>query len=152
MIKQLLFAGTFLSVLLFSCTLSGEQEEQLNIQMGKYIEAHNNRTMLQLVGMTEPAIVRYYKQAGDSAFLEHFKDFYDGERTYFANPTYRETKTSGKLIQRKYWVEYYTETEEIDHELPVYALSDDGGNTWLFAREEDYRNDEIKGFKRRFTD
>jgi hypothetical protein len=151
MIKRFLFVGTFLSMLLFSCELSGEQEEQLNIQLAKYMEAHNNRTMLQLVGMTEPEIVRYYKQAGDSAFLEHFKDFYDDELTYLANPTYRETKSSGKLIQRKYWVEYYTNTKEIDHELPVYALSDDGGNTWLFAREEDYLNDEIK-FKRLFTD
>lgn len=151
MFKKVLFFGLLLSSLL-SCDLSGEQEEQLNIQLAKYVEAHNNRTMLQLVGMTEPEIVRYYKQKDDTTFLEHFKDLHEGQLTYLSNPTYRETKTSGKLMHRKYWLEYYTETVELDHELRIYAISDDGGDTWFFARENDYHNPEIKGFKRLFTD
>lgn len=148
---------TFLSILLLfavavSCTISGEQEEQLNIQLGKYIEAHNQHRLLQLIGLTHPDAVRFYKNQGDTLFIGHFKDLHESEKTYFTNAIYRETKSDGKLVQRKYWVEYYTNKEELNHRYNLFALSDDGGDSWLFLRNEDYFNKEIKGFRRLFTD
>lgn len=133
-----------------SCTISGEQEEQLNNQLGRYIEAHNNsdNQLLQLVGMTHPEIVRYYKNQGDSTFVFHFKDLKNGEKTFLQNPTYRDMVTEGKVIHRKYWVEYFTQTTEINHRYGLYAISRDGGNNWYFLREDEYYNSSIKGFKR----
>lgn len=136
--------------LLKACTLSGEQEERLNLQLGKYIRAHNKERLLELIGATEPHVVRFYKQQGDSVFIAHFKDYYEGEKTYFENNIYRETKTEGKLVQRLYHVAYFTNVKEIRHTYGLYALSRDGGDNWLFVREDDYKNPKITGFKRLF--
>ena len=150
MTKIRLFLFILTGLLAFSCTISGEQEEQLNKQLGQYIEAHNSsdKQLLQLVGMTHPAIVRYYKNQGDSTFVFHFKDLKNNEKTYLQNPTYRDMIAKGKEIHRKYWVEYFTETTEINHRYCLFAISRDGGNNWFFAREDEYYNTAISGFKR----
>ncbi|HLP53769.1 MAG TPA: hypothetical protein VK151_02025 [Fluviicola sp.] len=143
------FFPVFLVILVASCTISGEQEEQLNNQMGKYLNAHNNGQLLQLIGLTQPEVVRFYKNQGDSLFVRHFKDLKDGEKTYMVDPTYREMKAEGKLVQRKYWVQYYTNKAEINHRYNLYALSRDGGDNWFFLREDEYANSAIQ-FKRLF--
>lgn len=150
MLKRIIFIAIPLLLSVSSCTISGEQEEQLNVQLGNYMNAHNEQHLLELIGLTEPHVVRYYKNQGDSTFTVYFKDFHDGNQTYFENPTYRETKSEGKLIQRKYWVEYYTNIVEINHEYCIFALSDDGGDNWFFLKQDDYHNKDIKGFKRLF--
>lgn len=150
MLKRLFPGILILAAVLGSCTISGEQEERLNTQLGKYINAHNDQHLLELIGLSQPDVVRYYKNQGDSLFIQHFKDYHDGEKTYLEDPTYREMQAQGKLIQRKYWVAYYTNTVEINHRYCLFALSDDGGNNWLFLRESDYFNKDIKGFKRLF--
>ena len=140
-----------LSCLLFfvsACTLSGEQEERLNKQLGRYIAAHNDGRLLELIGLTHPAVVKHYKQQGDSLFIEHFREMPDSAKTYFEDPTYRDMKDKGKLIQRKYWVDYYTADAEISREYCIFALSDDGGDNWLFMRQEDYLDPGIKGVER----
>lgn len=150
MLKTKYFFPLLILILVASCTISGEQEEQLNNQLGKYTKAHNNGQLLQLIGLTQPEAVRFYKEQGDSLFIQHFKDLKDGEKTYLINPTYREMKAEGKLIQRKYWIEYYTNEAEINHRYSLYALSKDGGDNWFFLREDEYANPSIKGFKRLF--
>jgi hypothetical protein len=150
MFKRTLFPILLLISTLASCTISGEQEERLNTQLGKYIIAHNQHRLLELIGLTQPDVVRFYKNQGDTLFIAHFKDLRDGDKTYLENAIYRETKTSGKLIQRKYWVAYYTNEEELNHRYCLFALSDDGGDSWLFLRQDDYFNPDITGFKRLF--
>jgi hypothetical protein len=150
MFKRFFLPVTLFLTLLFSCTISGEQEERLNTQLGKYVRAHNQHHLLELIGLTHPDAVRFYKNQGDTLFIAHFKDLHEGEKTYLENAIYRETKAEGKNIQRKYWVEYYTSTEELNHRFCLFALSDDGGDSWLFLRQDDYFNKEIKGFKRLF--
>lgn len=150
MLKRTLFSILLPGLLLASCTISGEQEERLNAQLGKYISAHNKHQLLELIGLSQPEVVRFYKNQGDSLFIGHFKDYHDGEKTYLEDPTYRSTKSEGKLVQRLYWVEYYTNTVEIDHRYKLYALSGDGGDNWFFLREDDYHNKKITGFKRLF--
>jgi hypothetical protein len=97
MLKTKYFFSLLILILVASCTISGEQEEQLNNQLGKYTKAHNNGQLLQLIGLTQPEAVRFYKEQGDSLFIQHFKDLKDGEKTYLVNPTYREMKAEGKL-------------------------------------------------------
>jgi hypothetical protein len=145
----------FLSIcfLLFTrCTLSGEQEDQLNRQLMKYMDAYNDNNTLQLVALTHPAVVRFYKEHGDTIFLSSFhQKEADDSRTYYDNSLNRETKSLGKSIQRKFWVEKYTETEEINPEYCIFALSEDGGNTWFFINQDDYFNSKIKIRKRLFA-
>jgi len=150
MLRHIIFIALPLLLIVGSCTISGEQEEQLNVQLGNFINAHNEQHLLELIGLTEPHVVRFYKNQGDSTFIVYFKDFHDGNQTYFENPTYRETRSEEKLIQRKYWIEYYTNSVEINHEYCIFAMSDDGGDNWFFLKENDYYNKEIKGFKRLF--
>lgn len=147
---RLLLTGCTILILFTACVLSGEQEEQLNKRMGRQISAHNRELLLELIGGTESHIVRFYKEQGDSVLIHHFRDYHDGDKTYLDNPVYRETRTEGKLVQRKYWVEYYTNRTELNHRMEYFALSDDGGDTWFFAMEKDYYNPDIKGFRRLF--
>lgn len=144
------FLFATLMLLAVSCTLSARQEEHLNTQLGKYIASHNQERLLELIGLSHPAVVKYYKAQGDSAFIEHFKDMDTLGKTYFANPTYREMKEKGKLIQRKYEVEYYNSLVEINPRYCIFALSDDGGNNWFFVRNEDYYDKKIPGLERLF--
>lgn len=152
MLKRLLFFFALPAILLASCVISGEQEERLNAQLGKYMDAHNKHRLLELIGLSQPDVVRFYKNQGDSLFIGHFKDYHDGDKTYLEDATYRSTKSEGELVQRLYWVEYYTNKVEIDHRYKLYALSDDGGDNWFFLREDDYHNEKIIGFKRLFDD
>jgi len=144
-----LFSGLFF-ILVQSCTLSARQEEHLNEHLIKYISAHNDGRLLEVIGLTHPAVVKYYRAQGDTLFIEHFKDDSTYNKTYLGNPTYRGMKEKGKLLQRKYTVEYYSESIEINHDYVIFALSDDGGDNWFFLRDEDYRDRNIKGFKRLF--
>lgn len=140
-----------LLILLFSaCTLSGTQEEKLNRQLGKYIAAHNDNRILQYAGLTHPAVVRYYHDQGDSLFIEHFNNP-DSIRQYFNDPIYVETKSDNNVVQRKYKVENSSYKENSSSSFHIFALSDDGGDTWFFLCEKDYLDKRIKGYKRLFN-
>ncbi len=140
----------FLLPLFLACTLTSEQEERLNKQLQRYVRANNENRSLELVAFTHPTIVASVKKEGDSTFLTHFKQSDDSARIYLANPLYRETKVSGKSIQRKYWLEKYTERIEITDEYCIFALSEDNGNTWFFAQETDYFSKHYPASKRLF--
>ncbi len=146
--RFLLFAALF--TLVAACTLSAKQEEHLNSQLGKYIKSHNDERLLEVIGLTHPAIVKHYNAMGDSLLIDHFKDYDTLGKTYFSNPTYREMREDGKILQRKYEVEYYNELVEINPRYVLFAVSDDGGDNWFFIRNEDYFDKQITGFKRLF--
>lgn len=150
--RRLYFFISICLVVLTQCTLSGEQEDRLNNQLMKYMDAYNANNSLQLVALTHPAVVRFYKNQGDTVFLNTFrqKEAIHPVRTFYENSLNRETKAISKSIQRKFWVEKYTETEEINHEYAIFALSEDGGNTWFFVNQDDYFNSKIP-LKRLFT-
>ncbi|MFY7989708.1 MAG: hypothetical protein ACOVO3_03190 [Fluviicola sp.] len=141
----------FVFALVFAaCTLTSEQEERLNKQIQRYVAAYNENRSLEVVAFTHPKIVASVKKDGDSSFLVHFHQHDDSTRYYFANPLYRETKVAGKSIQRKYWVEKYTESEEITDQYCIFALSEDNGNTWFLAQETDYFSERYPTSKRLF--
>ncbi len=144
--------STFLivSVLAVSCTLSGEQENRLNKQLSKYIKAHNDNNTLEYAGLTHPLVVKYYSSLGDSVFINHFSNELEKKEVVFSNLLYRETKSDGKWIERKYTVRKES-LEEKNKAYELYAISSDGGNNWFFLNEEDYFQQKIPLKRRLFS-
>lgn len=134
-----------------ACTLTGEQEDRLNKQLSRYINAYNENRTLEIVAHTHPAVVKFYKKESDSIFLAHFQQKENEFQTFLSNPLFREMKEGSKSIQRKYWIEKYTVSEEISDEYCIFAISEDGGDNWFFALEADYFNPSIQLEKRLFT-
>jgi hypothetical protein len=59
-------------------------------------------------------------------------------------------KEKGRLIQRRYTLEYFSDNIGISRDYRLYALSEDGGDNWFFVRNKDYENTNITGFERLF--
>lgn len=131
-------------IYLNACTLSGDQENKLNNQLSRYIEAYNKSNTLVYTSLTDKNVVSYYSQLSDSAFHAHFGLAKDSNQTFFDNALNKETKKEGNLIQRKYSVEKYTKVKEINNSYSIFAVSKDHGNTWFFINEDDYFNTEIR--------
>lgn len=148
--KHLLLISFALVTLFSACTLSGEQESRLNEQLNQFIDAYNDNDPLVVSAGTHVAVVKFYKEKGDSAFIQKFKQKDDEERLFFDNPMMFETKEEGKSIQRIYTVEKATESTFLTDEYRIFAVSENGGQTWFFVLEEDYYDENIKGLKRLF--
>lgn len=138
----------FISVLFAACTLNSRQEEHLNRQMGRYLDATNKNLLLEIIGMTQPDVVKYYKSLGDSALVCHFDKNKNLSRGYLRDVYYKDTKSENKAIQRMYTAKEVTESGTQD--TKIYTLSTDGGNNWFFLRDEEYHDDRIPNFKRLF--
>lgn len=137
-------------ILLVSCTLSGEQENRLNKQLSKYIKAHNDNNTLEYAGLTHPLVVKYYSSLGDSVFINHFSNELEEKGVVFSNLLYREMKSEGNWIERKYTVRKES-LEEKNKAYELYAVSSDGGNNWFFLNEEDYFQQKIPLKRRLFS-
>lgn len=137
-------------ILLVSCTLSGEQENRLNKQLSKYIKAHNDNNTLEYAGLTHPVVVKYYSSLGDSVFINHFSNELEKKGVVFSNLLYREMKSEGNWIERKYTVRKES-LKEKNKAYELYAISSDGGNNWFFLNEEDYFQQKIPLKRRLFS-
>ncbi len=137
-------------ILVASCTLSGEQENRLNNQLSKYIKAHNDNNTLEYAGLTHPQVVKYYSSLGDSIFINHFSNELEEKSVIFSNLLYREMKSEGKWIERKYTVRKES-SEGKNKAYELYAISSDGGNNWFFLNEEDYFQQKIPLKRRLFS-
>lgn len=135
MLKLLNFS--FLLLLVFSCTLSAEQENRLNKQLSKYIRAYNENNTLEYAGLSHPAVVRHYSSLGDSNFIAHFSNKIGENSVNLYNPLFRDMKSQGDWIERKYTISKDS-PEEFDKNYELYAISSDAGNNWFFITEEDY--------------
>lgn len=148
--KRILLISFAILTLFSACTLSGEQESRLNEQLNQFIDAYNDNDPLVVSAGTHVSVVKFYKDKGDSAFIQKFKQVDDEERLFFNNPMMLETKEEGKSIQRIYTVEKATESTFLTDEYRIFAVSENGGQTWFFVLEEDYYDENIKGLKRLF--
>ena len=148
--KRILLVSFTLLILFSACTLSGEQENRLNEQLNQFIEAYNNNDPLVISAGTHVSVIKYFKEKGDTAFINKFKQKDDEDRLFFDNPMMIETKDQGKSIQRIYTVEKATESTFLTDEYRIFAVSENKGETWFFVLEEDYYNENIKGLKRLF--
>lgn len=148
--KRILLLSYALLILFSACTLSGDQENRLNEQLNQFIEAYNNNDPLVVSAGTHVSVVKFYKEIGDTAFINKFKQKDDEDRLFFDNPMMIETKDQGKSIQRIYTVEKATESTFLTDEYRIFAVSENKGETWFFVLEEDYYDENIKGLKRLF--
>ncbi|WP_343631507.1 hypothetical protein [Fluviicola sp.] len=131
------FNFTMVLFLVFSCTLSAEQENRLNKQLSKYVKSYNENNTLEYAGLSHPAVVRYYTSLGDSEFIQHFSNETGENSVNLYNPLFREMKSQGDWIERKYTI--YKETrDDSDKNYEIYAISSDAGNNWFFLTQEDY--------------
>lgn len=152
MLQTVLKFSSFLLIFLFlfSCTLSAEQENRLNKQLSKYIKAHNEKNALEYAGLTHPLVVKYYSSLGDSSFIAHFSDQTGENEVFFYDPLFREMKSDGNWIERKYTV-YKESGKERDKDYALYAVSSDGGENWFFLDEDDYFKQKIPLKRRLFS-
>ena len=132
-----LFSFSFVLFLVFSCTLSGEQENRLNKQLSKFVKAYNDNNILEYAGLTHPDVVHYYSELGDSVFMAYFTNDPEEKGSTLYNPLFREMKSQGNWIERKYTVTK-SSYEETNKAYELYAISSDGGENWFFLMEEDY--------------
>jgi hypothetical protein len=137
-------------LLLLSCTISARQENLLNKQLSKYIKAHNEKNALEYAGLTHPLVVKYYSSLGNSSFITHFSNQTGENNTFFYNPLFREMKSEGNWIERKYTV-YKESGEEKNKNYEIYAVSSDGGENWFFLDEDDYFKQKIPLKRRLFS-
>lgn len=144
--------STFLCafILICSCTISAEQENRLNKQLSKYIKAYNDNNPLEYAGLSHPAVVKYYTSLGDSSFIAHFSNQTGENEVSLYNPLFREMKSDGKWIERKYTI-YKDSYQERDKDYELYAISSDGGENWFFLTEDDYFQQKIPLKKRLFS-
>lgn len=135
---MLKFSSLLIVLLLaVACTLSGEQENRLNKQLSRFIKSYNTNNTLEYAGLTHPEVVRYYTSLGDSVFIRHFSNSIGGRTINLNNPLFREMKSNGNWIERKYTV-HKSSDEVSDRDYELYAVSSDAGNNWFFLTEEDY--------------
>lgn len=147
---MLKFSSFLIIILLaFGCTLSAEQENRLNKQLSKYVKSYNNNNTLEYAGLTHPAVVRYYSSLGDSEFIQHFSNQINEKAVSLDNPLYRDMKSEGNWIERKYTIRRET-SDKSDDDYEIYAISSDAGNNWFFLTQEDYRLQKIPLKKRLF--
>jgi len=138
-------------VLFVACTLDSRQEEKLNTAFQDYKKAHNEDLMLQYVALTHVKVVAHYKAKGEKEFIEHFQQpKVDSLQFYYGEHFVKDTKQSGKYIQRCFTVEKYNEIKEFDDKYRIFACSEDEGKTWFFINEDDYFDRSIPLKKRLF--
>ena len=89
-----------LTLVLFGCTLSAEQERVLSEAQRAYIDARNNADVLRFVGFTHPNVVAYYKNDADSSFQKKFDLSMDNYN--IQDGTIRMIKKEGKTIHIDY--------------------------------------------------
>ena len=131
--------------LLGSCALSGDQESTLNSAVNSFVDARNNGVLLSYVAYTHPNAVAYYKDQGDSLFVEKFDLSSEENSMYLQDGNIREIKSEGSVIHVKY--DFLGIIDEYDKqsgvEVTIYAISNDDGVTWFFMDASDYENVKI---------
>lgn len=134
-----------LFVLLFasSCSLNADQEANLITAMNEYVDARNNNRVKMEVRLTYPDAVRYYKNQGDEAFIEHFLP--ENNQVHFRDGVIQEVEQEDNTIHVRYvYHVYFHSDDEVVHEKKdLYAISFDGGKGWKFMDGFDYNNPEI---------
>lgn len=132
-----------LLLVIFSCSLSAEQEKSLSEAQRAYLDARNKPDVLKYVGYTHPNVIAHFKHLSDSSFQKKF----DISEDPFSlqDGTIREIKKKDRSIH----VEYLYKTVEkgsfglFGDDKTVIAISEDAGKTWFFIEKEDYLNSEI---------
>ncbi|MGM0480249.1 MAG: hypothetical protein ACQERC_13590, partial [Bacteroidota bacterium] len=97
--------------LITACSMSGEQELELNRSLKALIEARNSGDALSYLNATHPAIVKYYDDLGEKAMHNRFQEVpkptesretnRDSTVTTWGSYYIKGSRTSDSLLQVK---------------------------------------------------
>ncbi len=135
--KSILILLLFIPLFFIRCTLSADQEKRVMSGLNLYKKSIENKDILQLVALEHPSVVKYYKNLGDSLFLDHYLQRRNAAFV-FDNPFLQETKQQGKTIQLKFKTYLYQNEEEISDNHCIFAISEDEGNNWSYVSDSNY--------------
>lgn len=127
-----------LFALIGSCTLNSEQEASLSESTTRYLEARRNGAVLAFVSMHHPEVVRYYKEKGDSIFINKFTikptDY------YLDDPSILDKKKNGEIIHVLFKAQRINNdgARDVDSESEFIAISLDNGKSWFYVDKVDY--------------
>lgn len=141
------FLGITLGFILVSCSLSTEQEMELNHSLNNMIQARNDGDGLSYLNFTHPAIVKHYKDKGDSILKKKFQEIPKrSERGHFENDSLiywgtgyvKEVRNQDSVIQARIEIQLYKNHELLDSNAVFYATSFENETDWIFANSNDY--------------
>lgn len=132
-----------LFLFLLSCTLNSEQEAELNESTQSYLTARHNGAILMYVSKTHPEVIRFYKNLGDSSFIQKF-ELSPTEFTINDASIERIKKSSDDIhvLYTSQSIGYESGSEDKE-EFKFVAISADNGHQWLYMDYEDYVNKSI---------
>lgn len=142
------FLIVWLVVLISSCTLSTQQEMKLNKDIHQFIQVRNEGDALSFLNYMDPAIVRHYKDLGDSIFKEKFKALPQNQNSngmlpdvvYWNQGYIKKVVKKDALIEAKLEISLIKDSKSIDSTTTFYAISTNNASNWLFVSEYDYFN------------
>lgn len=145
MLKRILFLGLMIA-LIFSCTLSSEQEMSLNKDIHQFIQVRNEGDALAFLNYMHPAIVRHYKDLGDTTLnkklmtLPKHQSSNDPQTdvVYWDHGYIKNVVKKDSLIKAKIEISLTKNYKSIDSTTCFYAISTSNASNWLFASENDY--------------
>lgn len=129
-----------------SCTLSTQQETQLNADMNQLIIVRNDGDALSYMDYTHPIIVKHYKQKGPIPFKEKFQEITrrherkgSQSEIIFWNKGYiKSTKSNDSLIQSKIQITLIQDYKELDSSTFFYGITTKNADNWTFISKADY--------------
>jgi hypothetical protein len=136
-----------LLLVLFSCSLSADQELHLGRDIGAYIEARNSGDAIQQIGLTHPSVVKVYVHKGEDALKERFQEITPRlkvsdpitaqDATFFWKNYYvMRTSKTGNQIEVSITVQ--AENKQGDKkQIDVIASSLNNGENWVFYFEDE---------------
>jgi len=144
-------------ILLFttSCTLSTQQETQLNKDIKTYILIRNEGDALSYLNYTHPIIVTHYKNQGDSILKNKFQELpkkknqhLNKKEIIYWNKAYTKgTKSNDSILQAKIELTLLRKDRELDSSVVIFATSTHLSENWLFVSHKDYFNVFPKGLR-----
>lgn len=137
-----------IAVLVSSCTLSTQQEMSLNKDIHQFIQVRNEGDALSFLNYIHPAVVRYYKDLGDSTFNEKFKALPQGynqngmqtDVVFWDQGIIKKVVKKDSLIEAKLKISLIKNSKSLDSTTIFYAISKSDASNWLFVSEDDYFN------------
>lgn len=138
------FTGLLLLILV-GCTLSASQEKKLNYQLGLYLNALENKSVMNIVAFNYPSYVKYVKSKGNDYFKSTFSVGDEEEDIVFTDPKIEAMDSEGDWIEVLYAVdkEYILHGESKRSTHRFVAVTNDDGEHWFFLNYSVYRNKNI---------
>ena len=133
-------------VFLAACGLNSNQEKTLNMAIAKYLFAVNSDLKLSRASYTHPSVLKYYKGEG----YDEFKKYFSKKNFFWSDAVIGKIEKQESLVQ----VELKIALKNDEYAMPekkrisIFALSEDGGSTWFFVEENDYKSQKCGKFQR----